>query len=95
MATNQNTAEKPVGHRSHMAGAFDIRNVIGSLLGIYGLVLLASFLLLDPGVDPSTGAPKENIYNLWAGLAMIAVAVVFAVWTKVAPIKIEEPVEEN
>lgn len=86
-------AGKAVGRRSHVAGAFDIRNVIGSLLGIYGLVLLVSFLLLDPGVDVDTGAPKDSIYNLWAGLAMVVVAVLFGVWTKVDPIKIEEPVD--
>lgn len=81
---------KEVGHRTHMAGAFDIRNVIGALLGIYGVVLLLSYFLLDPGVDPTTGQPKDSVYNLWAAVVLIAVAVVFMAWTKLNPIKIEE-----
>ena len=40
--------------------AFDIRNVIGGLLGLYGLILLASFGFLDPGIDASTANLKTT-----------------------------------
>lgn len=80
---------KKVGHRSHMAGAFDIRNVIGALLGIYGLVLLISYFLLDPG-QSTMGEAKDSIYNLWSGLGMLAVAALFLLWSKFEPIKIDE-----
>lgn len=70
--------------------AFDIRNVIGGLLGLYGLVLLISFLFLDPGIDASTGQPKDNVYNLYAGIAMVVVAVIFFVWAKVSPVRADE-----
>ncbi|MDK8583705.1 hypothetical protein QP917_04505 [Corynebacterium pseudodiphtheriticum] len=76
--------------RSHTAGAFDIRNVIGALLGLYGLILLLSFLFLDPGVDAATGAAKDSSYNLWTGVAMLIAAGVFFWWTKANPIKIDE-----
>lgn len=76
--------------RSHTAGAFDIRNVIGALLGLYGLILLLSFFFLDPGVDAATGAAKDSSYNLWTGVAMLAAAGVFFWWTKANPIKIDE-----
>ena len=76
--------------RSHTAGAFDIRNVIGALLGLYGLILLLSFLFLDPGVDAATGAAKDSSYNLWTGVAMLVAAGVFFWWTKANPIKIDE-----
>lgn len=89
--TANKTANKP--KRSHMAGAFDIRNVIGSLMGLYGLVLLISYFVLDPGMDVTTGEPKNETYNLVCGLAMVAVAAVFFLWTKLDPVKIDEPVE--
>lgn len=76
--------------RVHKAGAFDIRNVIGGLLGIYGIVLLISYFLLDPGMDVTTGESKDAVYNLWAGLALVVAAAVFFIWTKVDPIKIVE-----
>ncbi len=69
----------------HSAGAFDVRNVIGALMGIYGVVLLISAVALDPGVDAS-GAPKEAAYNIWTGVALVAVALVFLVWAKLRPI---------
>lgn len=83
------TENKEIGHRSHMAGAFDIRNVIGALMGLYGLVLLISYLVLDPGVS-SDGAAKDSTYNLWAGVAMVVVAAFFFAWSKFKPVKIEE-----
>ena len=90
-----NTANKTVKKtkRSHMAGAFDIRNVIGSLMGLYGLVLLLSYFLLDPGMDVTTGEPKNETYNLVCGLAMVVVAAVFFLWTKLDPVKIDEPAD--
>lgn len=76
--------------RSHTAGAFDIRNVIGALLGLYGLILLLSFFFLDPGVDAATGAAKDSSYNLWTGVAMLVAAGAFFWWTKANPIKIDD-----
>lgn len=70
--------------------AFDIRNVIGGLLGFYGLILLASFGFLDPGIDASTGQPKDNIYNLYAGIAMVVVAVIFFIWARLSPVRADE-----
>ena len=81
---------KQGSQRSHTAGAFDIRNVIGALLGLYGLILLLSFLFLDPGVDAATGAAKDSSYNLWTGVAMLIAAGVFFWWTQANPIKIDE-----
>ncbi|MFD5867167.1 cell wall anchor protein [Corynebacterium sp. NPDC060344] len=68
------------------AGAFDVRNIIGALLGIYGIVLLIAAFLLDPGMNPDTGLPKDASYNTWTGLALVASAAVFLIWAKVRPI---------
>ncbi|STD34820.1 Uncharacterised protein [Corynebacterium striatum] len=71
------------------AGAFDLRNVIGALLGIYGIVLVVCSFALDPGVNPDTGLPKESSDNLWAGVAMLVAAVAFMLWAKLRPIIVD------
>ncbi|MDO5730936.1 hypothetical protein [Corynebacterium sphenisci] len=86
MATNDTPR---AGRRA--AGAIDIRNVIGLLLALYGVVLLLSAMLLDPGLNPDTGLPKEPMYNTWAGVALVVVAAAFFLWAKLRPIIV--PVE--
>ncbi|KQB86484.1 hypothetical protein [Corynebacterium lowii] len=70
--------------------AFDIRNVIGALMGLYGLLLCACFFLLDPGVNPDDATAKSAADNLWTGLALVAVALVFFLWARLSPIQVEE-----
>ena len=77
------------------AGAVDIRNIIGLLLGIYGVVLLISAFLLDPGMNPDTGLPKDASYNTWTGLAMVIVAAVFFAWAKIRPIVVPVEVDDQ
>ena len=75
------------------AGAFDIRIVIATLVGIYGVVLTILGIIADPKeVDKAAGI---NI-NLWGGLAMLVFAALFVVWSRVRPIVVpasEEPDE--
>lgn len=80
------TPEKNASSEKKAAGAFDVRNIIGMLLGIYGIVLLLSALLLDPGINPDTGLPKDASYNTWTGLALVVAAAVFLTWAKLRPI---------
>ena len=65
------------------AGLFDIRFVIGGLLGVYGviLVLLGAFNASDEELARGDGL---NI-NLWGGLGMLVVAIAFAAWARPAP----------
>jgi hypothetical protein len=75
----------------HTAGAFDIRNVIGGLLGIYGIVLLATGALSDQ-------APAETGQlhaDLWAGGALVVVSVVFLAWARLRPIVLARPPAEE
>ena len=66
----------------HSAGAFDVRNVIGGLIGFYGLVLLlVAFFGEDEG--EKTGGVDAN---LWAGLAMLLFGVAFVVWSRLRPV---------
>ncbi|MDO5075741.1 hypothetical protein [Corynebacterium sp.] len=72
------------------AGAFDVRNIIGALIGAYGVILVVAAFVMDPGVNPETGMPKNSDYNLYAGAAMVTVGVAFFVWTMLRPIAVPE-----
>lgn len=72
--------------KTHAAGALDIRNVIGSLLAVYGVILLLMGLLADTADDKTGGVNA----NLWAGLALLVVGVAFIVWTRAKPIQVPE-----
>ncbi|GAA2476791.1 hypothetical protein [Terrabacter carboxydivorans] len=73
----------------HTAGAFDIRNFIGALLGLYGVILLAMGLFGDQALA-KTGGVNANLY---AGIALIVVSAFFVVWARVKPIVVPEHVE--
>lgn len=83
MNTQQSAGTKKVS-------VFDLRNVISALLGIYGIVLIGCYFFLDPGINPDTGMVKDPIDNLWAGAAMLVVAIIFALWAKLRPVVITE-----
>ena len=78
-------ADVPADATVQTAGAFDIRNVIGTLLGLFGVVLVIMGLV---AFTPEEAAKTEGLNaNLWAGLAMLVVGILFMVWTKVDPIR--------
>jgi hypothetical protein len=87
--TSQKTT--PGGRRT--AGALDIRLFIAALIGIYGVVLtIFGIGASDADIEQAAGL---NL-NLWSGLGMVAMALGFAVWTKLRPIVIpEHPSEED
>ncbi|GAC1647504.1 MAG: hypothetical protein NVS4B6_22000 [Mycobacterium sp.] len=76
---------------------FDVRNIIGALLGIYGVVLtIAGFA---PGLlgnhTKSSADNRVDLYvgtdaNWWVGLVLIGVALVFIAWALLRPIKVSE-----
>jgi hypothetical protein len=68
--------------RPHKAGAFDIRNVIGALMGVYGVVLTLAGLLGDRSPRQTGGVNA----NLWTGLGLLVVAAVFLLWARIRPI---------
>jgi hypothetical protein len=80
-----------------MRHLFDVRNIIGTLLGIYGVVLtIAGFA---PGIlgDHHKGATNNpvDLYvgtdaNWWVGLALIVVAIVFIAWALLRPVVVPE-----
>jgi len=73
----------------HTAGALDIRNIIGGLLGVYGVILVLMGLFGDKELD-KTGDVNAN---LWAGLALVVVSAVFVTWARLKPIVVPDHVE--
>jgi membrane-bound ClpP family serine protease len=69
-------------------GLFDIRFIIGGLIGLYGviLVLLGLFNASDEELARGDGL---NI-NLWAGLGMLVVGILFIVWARVRPVVVPD-----
>lgn len=65
---------------------FDIRILIGGLFLVYGVMLtIAGFLVSDKARAKAAGI---NI-NLWLGLGMLVVGILFMVWRALNPIKLE------
>lgn len=77
------------GSARHTAGAFDIRNFIGALLGLYGVILLGTGLFGDQSLD-KTGGINANLYT---GIALVIVSVFFIVWARLKPIIVPAHVE--
>jgi hypothetical protein len=68
------------------AGIFDIRNVIGGLLGIYGIILLLMGIFAD-----KQGSKTGNVNaNLWAGLILLVVGIIFLAWAALRPVVVDE-----
>jgi hypothetical protein len=70
----------------HKAGAFDIRNIIGLLMGVYGIILVLAGIFGDKALEKTGGVNA----NLWTGLGLIAVSAVFIGWARLRPIVVPE-----
>ena len=70
----------------HTAGAFDIRNIIGILLLIYGVILVGMGLFGDQERE-KTGDVNAN---LWTGIALLVVGAGFMLWAKLKPTVVPE-----
>ncbi len=82
---SENTSEK------HTAGALDIRNIIGGLLAVYGVILLLMGLFGDKAFE-KTGNVNAN---LWAGLAMLVVGAGFMLWAWLRPIVVPDDIPQR
>ncbi|WP_426245572.1 hypothetical protein [Nocardioides sp. LHG3406-4] len=69
------------------AGALDVRNIIGGLLSIYGVILLVMGIFGDTAPE-KTGDINAN---LWAGIALLVVGVGFLAWARIRPIVVKGP----
>jgi uncharacterized membrane protein YidH (DUF202 family) len=83
------------GRARKRAGVFDVRVIIGVLLGIYGVVLLLMGLF-DTTEEELARTQQINI-NLWTGIGLIIASVVFLVWARLRPVLVpaEHEAEER
>jgi hypothetical protein len=66
----------------------DLRTIIGGMFTIYGIVLIITGI-----VDKASDLTKANgiRINLWLGLCMLALGLLFLLWVRVRPLRLEEP----
>ena len=86
----ESTDKAPKG--AHKAGLFDMRVIIGALLGIYGIItLLAGLFVADEAIDRADGL---NI-NVVAGIGMLVTAALFILWARLRPIVVPDEPETD
>lgn len=76
----------------HTAGAFDIRNFIGALLGIYGVILTVYSFMPGGQAPEKTGDINANLV---IGLLLVLVGAVFMAWARARPIVVPEHIESS
>jgi xanthine/uracil/vitamin C permease (AzgA family) len=73
------------------ANLFDLRRIIGALFTVLGLLLtILGLFASDEEIDRAAGV---NI-NLWAGLGMLVLGVLFLLWAQLRPFSEEIGSEE-
>lgn len=74
--------------RSAASKLFDLRLLIGALFTFYGIALIIySFFTSSADIEKAAGIH----INLWLGLGMLVLGLLFLLWAKVAPVVHEEP----
>ena len=71
----------------HGAGLFDIRNIIGLLMALYGLILLV--MSFTTSTADKAKADGVNL-NLWTGIGLIVIGAALIAWAVTRPIVIDE-----
>jgi hypothetical protein len=79
--------------KAHKAGAFDIRNFIAGLIGIYGIVLVI-YGIIGSSAEQLKKSDDVNI-NLFAGIGMVLVAAFFVIWARLRPVVVPEHIEHD
>jgi hypothetical protein len=91
--TDVRTETQQATPRRHQAGAFDIRNFIASLIGLYGVVLVLMGLF---GTSESDLARAGGLnINLWAGVGMVLFAAGFVLWARLRPVVVPDEVADG
>ena len=74
--------------QSAAARLFDLRSIIGGLFVLYGVMLtVAGFFTSSASL-----AKASNInINLWMGIGMLIVGVLFLLWWRLNPLRHDQP----
>lgn len=73
------------------AGALDVRNIIGALLTVYGVILLLMGIFGDTASEKTGGVNA----NLWAGLVLLVVGLGFVAWWRLRPIVVPDDIDRD
>lgn len=87
MSTEISAQDTP---KSAASKLFDIRFMIGGLFTVYGLLLIGySFFMSPAEIQKAAGI---NI-NLWMGVGMLILGLLFLLWVRLDPLKHPDPSE--
>ncbi|AOS62302.1 hypothetical protein [Actinoalloteichus hymeniacidonis] len=75
------------------AGLFDLRWILALLFAIYGAVLTIIGIGFTSEADVIKAAGIQ--INLWAGLGMLLMSLLFAVWARLRPVVVDPSVIEH
>jgi len=78
--------------KSAASKLFDLRLLIGGLFSLYGVLLTIYGFFTSPAEIAKAAGINMN---LWLGLGMLILGIVFLVWTRVAPLQAPEPEPEG
>jgi hypothetical protein len=71
------------GREMEAANLFDLRRIIGGLFTLYGIVLI----IVGLGDSQSEIAKSAGVHiNLWAGIGMLAMGLLFLLWAFARPL---------
>jgi len=83
--TPDSTTEAPQSAASRL---FDLRSMIGGLFVLYGIMLTVAGFFTSPA--NLAKASHINI-NLWMGLGMLVLGVLFLLWWRLRPLRRGQP----
>ena len=73
------------------ARLFDVRRIIGGLFVVYGILVTIAGILAD---DAELEKAQDININLWTGLGMLVLGILFLVWLRLSPTVPPPPPEE-
>ncbi|HEX3791262.1 MAG TPA: hypothetical protein VHW44_25595 [Pseudonocardiaceae bacterium] len=76
---------------------FDLRLIIAVLFFVFGLVVTISGLVSKASTVSASGVNTGVNVNVWTGVPMLVIAVLFVIWALVRPLEIPPaaPAEET
>lgn len=84
--------ETTVAKKRVSAGWFDLRYILAVLFVIYGVI--TAIMGASPSEEALRKAGGWNL-NLWTGVIMIVVALLFAAWAWWRPVKVDVPADDG
>jgi hypothetical protein len=72
---------------------FDIRTIVGGLLGIYGVILIVVGAVHHNAADLQRSGGWNT--NLWSGIVMAVVAAAFLIWVRLRPTQVPQSAESS